>query len=57
MHHSKKAQIAYLKANKALTKVFSKYTDFANVFLPKLAAEFSQHIRINNHIIELVDDQ
>ena len=37
VHPSKKAQIAHLKANEAPTKVLSKYADFANVVLPKLA--------------------
>ena len=35
----------------------SKYADFINIFSSKLAVEFSEHIRINNHAIELVDDQ
>lgn len=56
MYLSKSAQIAYLKADKAFTKVFSKYTDFADVFLLKLAAKPPEHTRINNHTIKLVDD-
>ena len=52
----KKAQIAHLKAHEALFKVPSKYADFINVFLPKLAAEFSEPTKINNYAIELVDD-
>ncbi len=57
MPPSKKAQIAYLKTNEAPTKVSSEYTDFAGVFLPKLAAKQPKHTRINNHAIELVDNQ
>ena len=38
---SRKTQIVYLKADEALTKVSSKYTDFTDVFLLKLAAELS----------------
>ena len=57
MHPLKRAQIAHLKANKAFIKVFSKYADFANVFSSKLAAKLSEHIRINNHAIELVNDR
>ena len=49
--------MAYLKADEAPTKVFSKYADLANVFLPKLAAKFSIHTEINNHAIEFVDNQ
>ena len=57
MHPSKNAQIAHLKADEVSTKVPSQYTDFVDVFLPKLAAELSKYMRINNHAIELVDDQ
>ncbi len=44
------------KADKASTKIPSKYADFADVFSPKLAIEFRKHTRINNYAIELVDD-
>ena len=57
MHLSKKAQIAQFKADKAPTKVSSKYADFADIFLPKLAVKFQEHTKINNHTIELVDNQ
>ncbi len=53
---SKKAQIAYLKADEAPTKVPSKYADFVDVFSSKLAAELPAHMEINHHTIELVDD-
>ena len=56
MHPSKRAQIAHLKADEAPTKVPSKYADFTNIFFPKLAAELLEHIKINDHTIELVDD-
>ena len=52
MHFLKKAQIAYLKADKASTKVFSKYADFIDIFSPKLATQFLEHIKINAHTIE-----
>ena len=51
-----KAQIAYLKVNEALTKVFSKYIDFVDVFLPKLAVKLLKHLKINNYAIKLVND-
>ena len=51
MHPLRKAQIAYLKADEAPTKVPSKYADFADVFSPKLAAELSEH-EISNHAIK-----
>ena len=56
IHPSKKAQIAYLKANETPMEVPSEYADFPNVFLPKLAAKLSKYIRINDYTIELVDD-
>ncbi len=57
MHPSRRAQIAHLKADEAPTKVPSEYTNFADVFSSKLAAELPEHTRINDHTIELVDDQ
>ncbi len=56
MHPSRRAQIAHLKADEAPTKVPSKYADFADVFLPKLAAELQEHTGINDHAIKFVDD-
>ena len=55
VHLSKMAQIAYLKVDKALTKVFSEYINFADIFLPKLVIKVSKHIKNNNHAIKLVD--
>ncbi len=56
MYPSRRAQIAHLKADEAPTKVPSKYTNFVDVFSPKLAAKLSEHIGINDHVIKLVDD-
>ncbi len=56
IHLLTKAQIAYLKVDEALIKIFSKYADFANIFLPKLVRELPKYISINDYIIELVDD-
>ena len=53
----KKAQIPYLKVDKAPIKVPSKYTDFENVFSVKLTKKFSKHMEIKNHAIELIDNQ
>ena len=52
----RRAQIAYLKADEALSEVPSKYADFADVFSPKLAAELLEYMGINDYTIELVDD-
>ena len=54
MHTLKKAQISYLKADEAPTEMQNKYTNFADVFLPKLAMELPKY-GISNHAIELID--
>ena len=54
---SKKAEIAHLKVDEALIKVFCKYANFTDVFSSKLAVKFPEYIEINDHVIELVDDQ
>ena len=54
---SKKALIAHLKADEASSKVPSKYTNFIDIFLPKLTEELLKYMGINNHAIELIDDQ
>ena len=41
----------------APTKVPDEYANFADVFSPDLAAELSEYTGINDHAIELVDDQ
>ena len=56
MHPSRKVQIAYLKADEALTKILRMYADFADIFLPKLTTELRKYTEINNHAIELIDD-
>ncbi len=56
IHPSKRAQIAYLKMDKAPTKVFGKYADFIDIFSPKLVVKLPEYTEINNHTIELVDD-
>ena len=56
MYHLKKAQIAYLKAAETFSKMSSKYADFVDVFLSKLAIELSKHTKIINHAIKLMND-
>ncbi len=56
MYPSRRAQIVHLKADKAPYKVSGEYTNFADVFSPKLAAELPEHTGINDYTIELVDD-
>ena len=42
--------------DKAFSKVPSKYDDFANVFLHKLAAKLLKYTRTNDFAIELIDN-
>ena len=50
VHPSKRARIAYLKADEAITKVPSEYANFAEVFLPKLVKKLPEHKISNNAI-------
>ena len=52
-----RSQISGLIADKGLTKVPAEYSDFADIFSLDLAFKLSEHTRINDHTIELVDDQ
>ena len=55
-HPSYRVQIAALVANKAPTSIFKKYSDFADIFYPKLALELLKHTGINDYAFKLVDD-
>ena len=57
VHLSKSAQIAHLKMDKTPIKVSSKYADFADIFLSKLATGLPEHTRMNNHAIKIMDSQ
>ena len=54
---SHRSQISDLIVREAPTKVSAKYSDFADVFSSDLVSELPKHIWINDHAIELVDDQ
>ena len=54
---SHRPQIFGLITEEAPTKVPAKYSDFADVFTPDLASKLPKHTGINDHAIELVDDQ
>ena len=56
VHLSRRPQVSGLIAKEAPTKVPAEYSNFADVFSPDLASKLSEHIGINNHAIELVDD-
>lgn len=57
MYFFRRAEIALLKINETSTTIFPEYFNFANVFSPKLETELSEHTKINNHVIDLVDSK
>lgn len=57
IHPSWAAQLASLIADKAPVVVSAEYCDFADVFSPKSAVELSEHSEINDHPIELINNQ
>ena len=57
VHLSQRPQISGLIAEEALTKVPNKYANFADIFSPDLAAKLPKYTGINDHAIELVDNQ
>lgn len=46
-------QVAALKQDKALTKVFIKYLNFSDVFSKKNALVLLEQTDLNEHVIEL----
>lgn len=50
-----KIQLALLKANKSSSIIFLKYSEFVDISSLKLIAKLSKYIKINNHIIDLID--
>lgn len=56
VYPAKKAQIAQFKMDKAFSKIFCEYTDFIDIFFPKLAIKLSKYMKFNNHTIKLVND-
>ncbi len=48
--------MAYLKVDKALTKISNEYTDFAYIFSPKLVIELYEPMEINNYTIKLINN-
>lgn len=53
---SRKAHIASLKGDETPICIFSKYADFADVFSKNLAAKYQKHTKINDYIINLVQN-
>ena len=56
IHPFRRMQIAVLVANEAPTSIPIEYSDFTDIFSPKLASKLSKYSKINDHAIELVDN-
>ena len=57
VYSSQQSQISGLIVEETPTKVFAKYSNFANIFFLDLTFELPEHTRINDHAIKLVDGQ
>lgn len=57
IYPSQIAQIKLLKANKALTTIFTKYFDYTNIFLSEFIIELLEYTNINNHVIKLENNK
>ncbi len=57
VHPSYQAQVVRLLADKALTKVPLKYSDYTNVFLFDNAMELPENTSMNKYVIKLVVDK
>ena len=55
IHSSRQAQVAALTSKE--TEILAEYSDFSNVFSLDSAAELPEHIGINDHPINLLDDK
>lgn len=53
----RQAQIVFLKMEGASTTIPNKYANFADIFLPDLAPKLSEHTRINNYTIDLINSK
>lgn len=56
IHPPCKLLIASLIVKEASIKVFDEYIDFTDIFFLELISKFYKHTKINDHVIELVDD-
>lgn len=48
-------QIVVLIAEEAFTAISTKYSNFTDMFSPKLTSQLSKYIRINDYTIEIID--
>lgn len=55
IYPSEVIQLATLQWDKAFTKILTKYTDYADVFLFDLVVDLSENISINKYAILLIE--
>lgn len=55
IHLYSRAQISFLKIDKALNSISSKYVDFADFFSKDLTTKLPKYIGINDHTIDLIE--
>lgn len=48
--------MVFLKADKILISILSEYIDFADIFSKNLVVKLPEHTKINDHIIDLIED-
>lgn len=57
VYPSHKLPIAILKVNKALTTITTEYSNFVDVFSPKVTGKLPKYTKMNNYTINLVNGQ
>lgn len=55
IYPSQTTQVACLQGNKILNKIFAKYANYSNVFLPNLINKLPKNTHINEHAIEMIE--
>ena len=55
VHPFHRSQIAGFIAEKAFTKIFTKYSNFADLFSLDFLSKLLEYTKINNYAIKLVD--
>lgn len=57
IYYYRKVQFIFLLANKVAINILFKYINFMNVFFLEYVTNLIKYTLINNHTIDLVDDQ
>ena len=57
MHSKKQTQVRVLLFDKALTKIWVKYSNYNDIFSVENAAKLPENIGMNEHVIKLEEDK